>query len=262
MSLVSDILCHLLVTNTVKEANQSEKNPIVKPLGRPVRKRRGPGQRDREETRKEILAAMGRILARKGSKGLGINAIAREAGVDKVLIYRYFGGLGELYRAFAIEGNTFPHLEELAEGRVAELPDLPPAELAKILILGFGRAIRRRPITREMMRWELQEKNGLTEELSKERERQSLQWLSLAPDLQRADLAAVASILVAGQVYLTLRSKTTDQYNGIELNSEDGWKRIEGAVALLCDLFFADAAENMKKASISKRSSAAKKVQS
>ena len=251
-----------MVTYAMGKARQSAKNPLVKPVRRPARKRRGAGQRDREETRKEILAAMGRILARKGSRGLGINAIAREARVDKVLIYRYFGGLGELYRAFAVEGNTFPNLEELAQGRIAELPNLPPAELARTLILGFGRAIRRRPITREMMRWELQERNELTEEMSKERERQSLQWLSLAPNLQGADLAAVASILVAGQVYLTLRAKTTDYYNAIELNSENGWKRIEGAVALLCNLFFADATENMNKAPAGKRSSAAKRVHS
>jgi AcrR family transcriptional regulator len=251
-----------MVTRTMNKAKQSAKSSPVKPAGAAARKRRGAGQRDREETRKEILAAMGRILARKGSKGLGINAIAREARVDKVLIYRYFGGLGELYRAFAMEGNTFPNLEELAQGRIAELPKLPAAELAKTLILGFGRAIRRRPITREMMRWELQERNELTEEMSKERERQSLQWLSLAPNLQGADLAAVASILAAGQVYLTLRAKTSDYYNGIELNSEDGWKRIEGAVALLCDLFFADAIEDMKRAPVAKRNSAAKKAQS
>jgi AcrR family transcriptional regulator len=243
----------------MNKAKRSAKSSPAKPAETSARKRRGAGQRDREETRKEILAAMGRILARKGSKGLGINAIAREARVDKVLIYRYFGGLGELYRAFAMEGNTFPTLEELAQGRIAELPKLPAAELAKTLILGFGRAIRRRPITREMMRWELQERNELTEEMSKERERQSLQWLSLAPDLHGADLAAVASILAAGQVYLTLRAKTTEYYNGIELNSEDGWKRIEGAVALLCDLFFADATEH-RKAPVGKRNSTAKKA--
>jgi AcrR family transcriptional regulator len=190
------------------------------------------------------LAALGRLLARKGSGGLGINAISREAKVDKVLIYRYFGGIDQLYRAFALEGNTFPSLEEVAEGRLHEFPDLPPAELAKVIILGFGRAIRRRPITKEMMRWELQERNALTDALANEREHQSRQWLALAPDLQGADLPAVASILVAGQVFLTLRSKTADTYNDIDLHSESGWKRIEDAVALLSDLFFQHVAAN------------------
>ena len=244
------------------KANRNGKRPIAGKVGKSPPTRKGAGLRDREETRRQILAAMGRILGRKGSKGLGINAIAREAKVDKVLIYRYFGGLGELYRAFALEGNTFPALEELAEGRLPELPNLPPAELAKILILGFGHAIRRRPITREMMRWELQERNELTEAMANEREQRALQWLSLVPDPEGADLAAVVSILAAGQVYLTLRSKTTDHYNGIELNSAEGWKRIEGAVALLCDLFFAHVAPNAKKASAGKSNGKARKMQS
>jgi AcrR family transcriptional regulator len=209
---------------------------------------RGTGRRDREQTRAKILAAMGRLLERKGSTGLGINAIAREAKVDKVLIYRYFGGISQLYRAFALEGNTFPGLEELAEGRLPEFPNLPLAEMAKVMILGFGRALRRRAITKEMLRWELQERNELTDTLAKERERQSLQWLGLAPDLRGADLPAVASILVAGQVYLTLRAKTSDTYNGIDLHSQNGWKRIEDAVALLSDLFFQHAMAAQPKA--------------
>jgi AcrR family transcriptional regulator len=244
------------------KANRDGKPPIAGKVGKAPRARKGTGLRDREETRRQILAAMGRILGRKGSKGLGINAIAREAKVDKVLIYRYFGGLGELYRAFAIEGDTFPQLEELADGRISELPNLSPAELAKTLILGFARAGRRRPITKEIMRWQLQERNELTEAMATEREQRARQWLSLVPDLQGADLAAVVSVLAAGQVYLTLRSKTADHYNGIELNSADGWKRIEDAVALLCDLFFAHSAHKTKKISAVKSNVAAKKVRS
>ena len=209
----------------------------------------GAGHRDRQETRKRILASLGRLLARQGSRGLGINAVAREAKVDKVLIYRYFGGLNQLYRAFALEGNTFPSLQEIAEGRLQELSKLSPAEGAKAMILGFGRAIRRRPITKEIMRWDLQERNALTEALARERERRSQEWLALAPDLQGADLAAVSSVLVAGQVFLALRAKTADTYNGIELHSEGGWKRIEDAVGLLSDLFFRNATAGRNKKS-------------
>ena len=61
--------------------------------------------RDREATRARLIAAVGNLLAREGFKGLGVNAVAREAGVDKVLIYRYFGGLPELIVAFGRESN-------------------------------------------------------------------------------------------------------------------------------------------------------------
>ncbi len=205
---------------------------------RRARAKRGTGVRDREETRGKILAALGRLLARKGSKGLGINAIAREAKVDKVLIYRYFGGLEALYRAFAVEGDTFPSLAEVAEGRLGEFPKLSPAEVAKILLLGFIRAVRKRPVTKEMLRWDLMERNVLTDALAKERERLSLEWFKMSPNPNGADLPAVASVLVAGQIFLTLRSTTADTYNGINLHSIEGWKRIENAVALLTDLFF------------------------
>jgi len=53
------------------------------------------------------------LLAKNGFESLGINNIAREAGVDKVLIYRYFGGLPQLFRAFAEKGNFSPSLEEI-----------------------------------------------------------------------------------------------------------------------------------------------------
>ena len=64
--------------------------------------------RDRESTRARLIAAVGTLLAREGFTGLGVNAVAREAGVDKVLIYRYFGGLPELIVAFGREGNFWP----------------------------------------------------------------------------------------------------------------------------------------------------------
>ena len=43
--------------------------------------------RDRGQTQQILIGAVGRVLAKDGFVGLGINTIAREAGVDKVLIY-------------------------------------------------------------------------------------------------------------------------------------------------------------------------------
>jgi AcrR family transcriptional regulator len=57
-----------------------------------------PRPRDRAATEERILTAVGEVLARDGFAAIGVNAIARQAGVDKVLIYRYFGGLPELLR--------------------------------------------------------------------------------------------------------------------------------------------------------------------
>jgi hypothetical protein len=72
--------------------------------------------RNRKATREKFIKAVGSILSKNGFAGIGINAVAREAGVDKVLIYRYFGGLPQLISAFGCEGNFWPSVEELAGG--------------------------------------------------------------------------------------------------------------------------------------------------
>lgn len=48
--------------------------------------------RDRQETEARIVAGGFAVLAEAGLAGFGVNAVARAAGCDKKLIYRYFEG--------------------------------------------------------------------------------------------------------------------------------------------------------------------------
>lgn len=187
---------------------------------------------------------MGDLLARSGFKELGINAIAREAGVDKVLIYRYFGGLPELLKAFAEETDFWPSLPELMQEAAGEAAEVTPVERAKLLVVAFGRALRRRPLTQEIMRWELLERNELTEALARYREAQSAKLFEGFSEETGQDIRALASLLAAGQTYLILRSKTADVYNGLALDSEEGWSRLERAAASLVDAVFCGAGKN------------------
>ena len=57
--------------------------------------------KNRLRTEERILLAVEQILLKEGFPAIGINSIARQAGCDKVLIYRYFGGLDGLLMAFA-----------------------------------------------------------------------------------------------------------------------------------------------------------------
>jgi AcrR family transcriptional regulator len=194
--------------------------------------------RDSQQTRKKIIAAVGRLLSRSGFRNIGINAVAREAGVDKVLIYRYFGGLQDLLRAYAEEGDFWPTAEELLAGFGGQLPR-NSAELAAKLLIEFGRALRRRPITQEIMRWELLERNELTDALAHYREEQGMKLIGMVKkESQGLDLQALGSLLSAGQTYLILRAKTAKVYNGLELSSDRDWKRIEKSIEHLVHLAF------------------------
>ena len=193
--------------------------------------------RDSQQTRKKIIKAVGRLLARSGFRNVGINAIAREADVDKVLIYRYFGGMPDLLRAYAEEGDFWPSAEELLAGFGGKLPR-DTAELAAKLLIEFGRALRRRPATQEIMRWELLERNELTDALAHYREEQGMKLIGMVKPSAGLDLQAVGSLLSAGQTYLVLRAKTASVYNGLRLGRDEDWKRIEQSITHLVQLAF------------------------
>jgi AcrR family transcriptional regulator len=188
--------------------------------------------RNREATRQLLIMAVGELLAEKGFTGLGVNAIARQAGVDKVLIYRYFGGLKGLITAFGQEGDFWPSIEELAGGNVDNFRQLPLEEKLVTMGCNFLRGIRSRPLTQEIMSWELVQRNNLTEELDIIRETRMLRFAELFLPVEgaKADLMAVISIVGAGISYLICRVRRTRWYNSIDLESEEGWQRIETAI--------------------------------
>lgn len=196
-----------------------------------------PAKRNSEQTRRRILSAVGELLAQSGFRDLGVNSIARQAGVDKVLIYRYFGGLPELLKAFAEESGFWPGNDELSSELTAELGPAASdaAAHARQLLLAFGRALRKRQLTQEIMRWELLERNELTDALARHREEQGNQLIGPLEQPGGPDIRAIGSILSAGQMYLILRAKTADVYNGLDLKSEEGWARIERAISFLVD---------------------------
>jgi AcrR family transcriptional regulator len=195
-----------------------------------------PRSRNAAQTREKILDSVGRILAHRGFSRLGIRAIAREAKVDKVLIYRYFGGLPELLTAFAERSDFFPGLDETLGADEAERRSLNAAEYSARALSGTARALRARPLTQAVMRWELAESNALTRRLGDVRERRGLEVLAALPreGLSRdLDLAAVGGVLSAGLIYLVLRSKGADEWMGVPIRTEEGWARLERAAELL-----------------------------
>ena len=187
--------------------------------------------RDREETKRHILRAVGTILENSGFQDIGINNIAREAGVDKVLIYRYFGGLKELLHVFVEQGDLWPKTDDITTDDPGTLKDLPLPQASIVLLKGYLRELRNNPSAQEILREELVRRDGLASETAVAREKQGrdlVNILKLEPGLsENIDITAVASLLSAGFTYLLLRAKTTGVYLGMDLKSEEDWDRIE-----------------------------------
>jgi len=193
-----------------------------------------PRARDRASTEDRILAAVGAVLAREGFAGLGVNAVAREAGVDKVLIYRYFGGLPELLRAWGQSGRFWPRLQDLLGDEPAALLALPAAERYARFFDHFIDELRRRLLTLEILAAEMQQPNPLTDILDAEREAwgaDASRVLGGSDFAQAPCLNAVTLLLVMGVQVLLVRTRHTPVFSGIDLHSEAGWAQIKASIA-------------------------------
>jgi AcrR family transcriptional regulator len=189
--------------------------------------------KNREQTKRKLLVAVERLLSREGFRALGVNAVAREAGVDKVLIYRYFNGLPGLLKAFANESDYWPVFNTPLDEKALSAE---PVELGTRMLLRIARELRERPATQEALRWELIERNELTELTHDElREVQGRRWIEAIGRHTDADIPALAAIVGGGLVYLALRAKTAERFNGMDLSSESDWQRLEAAARRLIE---------------------------
>ena len=193
--------------------------------------------RNRAATREKLIRAVGTLLAREGFKGLGVNAVAKEAGVDKVLIYRYFGGLPGLLAAYGREGDIWPSVEDLMGADPDVFRRMPPSGRAALAAVNYLRAIRRRPVTRELLAWEMTERNGLTAAFGELREtvtRELIEGLGL-PEEDNTDADAVLALILGAVDYLVTLSRAPRRYAGIDVGSLSGWKRVVDAIELILD---------------------------
>jgi AcrR family transcriptional regulator len=69
--------------------------------------------RNRQQTEGRILGAALKLLQEQGFEAWGVNVVARTAGIDKVLIYRYFGSLEGLLEAIIAQTTFWPDPENL-----------------------------------------------------------------------------------------------------------------------------------------------------
>ncbi len=198
-------------------------------------------QKRRTETEKKIVDALREQLSEAGFREIGINAVARRAGVSKELIYRYFGSVEALLERMMREQDFWPSARWLSQISDEGDNQTPVANM----VVRQGQFLRNNKTLREIRSWELVDKNELTARLADERERASLHFLE-DHDIDPADeKTPQIALVLAGMLYLAMRSNTANGFMGIPLNSEEGWSRLEGAVMqLMSGVFSQDHSKN------------------
>jgi AcrR family transcriptional regulator len=199
------------------------------------------GTRNKEVTKRKILDATARIVLRDGFNAVGINAVAKEAGVDKVMIYRYFNDITGLLKAFVTEKDYWLIIPD----NVPKNLESVSIEDLKMLSVGIFTDLLKNLLQnkemQELLLWELIGKNEVSAKTTALREEQGLtimRQFEVAINAKNFDMEAFSAVIVAGIYFLVLRSKTVDVFNGVPINNEEGWKRIENTVELITSVMF------------------------
>lgn len=186
----------------------------------------------RKQTEQAILDALEALLREGGMKSVGVNAVAKRAGVSKELIYRYFDGLPGLMLAW-MRGRDFWSCgagvlaPEDAEAR-------SPAASIRTMLHEQHAILAGDDAVAAVRSWELIERNEIGEKPSRRRETMARNFIDRLDGLtDEADVPGVVSVLLAGILYLSLRAKTEEVFLGVPLRTEEGWDRLWTSVDLL-----------------------------
>ena len=190
--------------------------------------------KNREQTEEKILEAVGSIIESQGFEKVGINAIATEAGISKMLIYRYFGGVEELIAQYLIQKDYWANTDAAI---------INPEAVGDSIKSMFRRQVEqlRNDITlRRLYRWELSTNNQNIRQLRNRREENGCRLIKMVSALTGcpdAQVAALASILSASISYLALLEDQCQSYNGICLQTDEGWNQLMQGIEMIIDLW-------------------------
>jgi AcrR family transcriptional regulator len=188
----------------------------------------------KEHTKGKLIKAVGQVLAKEGFKSLGVNKVAKAAGVDKVLVYRYFGGLPELIGEYSKTVDFWPTVEELIGPNPDRIKKVPPDEQLSEFFKSFLSALRKRPITQDILAWELLERNEFSKQLEDRRIRTILEYFEYLDEIPDDENLSAIVVLMGGAInHLLVRSRIKSYIGGIDLESEKGWNRINKGIDLL-----------------------------
>lgn len=192
-------------------------------------------ERDREATEKRLLDTIGQMINENGFEKIGINAVATQSGVSKILIYRYFGSIEGLLAAYIRQHDFWINYPlELPEREY--LPDF-----LKKMFQEQITQLRNNPILKRLYRWELSSNNEMIVKLREQREKIGMQLVESVCKLTgypKDEIAAIATIVNSSITYLVMLEEFCPVYNGLQLNEDSGWEKISQELSNLVDKYF------------------------
>jgi len=197
---------------------------------------------DKERSMQRLLEAVGCVIKEKGYTGLGPTNIAKAAGLSKRLIYFYFGSVDNLIEKYVRSKDYFAGASNGADQLLEQNKESGTCKLLESILVSQLEHFNNNEEMQKIILWQISERSQIMFEVAETREKVGTEFFELADkelDRKKADLRAVAGLLVGGIYYMVLHAKSNDSlFCEIDVNSQDGINRIKNAIGdILSDTY-------------------------
>ncbi|MDQ0639995.1 hypothetical protein QF042_003560 [Pedobacter sp. W3I1] len=198
--------------------------------------------RNKEQTKQKFLAAVGKILKIKGFSGLKVNDIAATAGLDKKLIYNYFGGTDQLIDEYIQSQDFWSNVK--SEEVNLNITDGGQALSKAMLLSQFDHVFKNKELQKIILGG-LTENRSSLKRLAEKREEEGNLMFEHISDPHFGDKAsrfrAIMALLISGIYYLDIYATTNNQtFCGLDVSSKEGRTKIEEAMSFIVEQTYAD----------------------
>ncbi len=209
------------------------------------RKRTSGPIRDKFRTKAKLINAVGTVLQNKGYGNLNAANIARAAGVDKKLVWTYFGSIDNLIEEY-IDLKAFWRLNipnSIIEKIIGKPTGIGSEEITELLLEYFDTFSKDIDL-QKIVHWEMGESKEVLRTIADKREMTGEHIFSLIDskfENSKTDIRATISLLLGGIYYLNLHANVNgSKVCGLDINEKDDKKRVLKAIEQIIKGCFID----------------------
>lgn len=211
------------------QEEQKTELPVIK-----TRKVHSGRHKDKERTKGRLIEAVGRVLEEQGYTALTPPKIAREAKVDKKLVWTYFGEPERLLEEYILHKDFWKYAATDSITKLLQNPQSIGKEGISSLLQNQLEVVSADKPLQKILHWELGEENEVLRKLADARESIGEElFCHIMPDFEESnvDLRARLALIIGGIYYLSMHATSNgSNFCGIDLNLTEGKERISEAI--------------------------------
>jgi AcrR family transcriptional regulator len=193
----------------------------------------------RESSENKLLDAFEAVISHHGVENVGVNAIIREAGVGKGLLYEYFGSLDGLAEEWVKRRHLLPSMTEVIGEPLDSFTQKPFADQVSALHISYANMLKNNPVALQILAEDILTVGQLPSALNIVRNqigKTHEQFFTEVTPITNNDDMALVFILQAAANYLALRAHNSPNYNGLMLDTDEGWQHMMDMMARVSEL--------------------------